>query len=122
MTIHSLIILPIGAEFRVLPVSHVGEGTAPTDALPAVGLRVVDGVEAATLVIPRLGRLEGVWALRGFRIPDLAANLSLTLHYLLHLLVLFDGIGYALELLLDLQLCLPELILHGKAPIVAYKA
>ena len=106
----------------MLPVRHVGEGTTPTDALPAVGLRVVDRAEAATFVVPRRRRLEGVWALRGLRIPDLATNLSLALHYLLYLLILFNGIGYALKLTLDQHLLLPELILHGKAPIVAYKA
>lgn len=122
MTVYSLVILPIGAEFLVLPVCHVGERATPAGVFSAAIHPMFHRANASTFEVPRFRWLEGVWPLRRLRSSYLTANLSLTLHYFFHFFIFFYRVCYIMNLLLNLILCLIESILYVVTSIITYEA
>ena len=122
MTVNSLVILPIGGEFLVLPVCHVGERATPAGVFSATIHPMFHRANASTFEVPRFRWLEGIWPLRGLRSSYLTANFSLTLHYFLHLFIFFYRVCYIINFFLNLILCLIESILYGITSFIAYEA
>ena len=87
VAVHTLLELPVGADFRSLFICKVGERATSRDAVSAFDLLKLRCVHWHVIIIPRLGWLEGVWSLRSLQVLDLAPHLSSTSHNLLDLYV-----------------------------------